>query len=444
MKNFRLCTLFSFFALTSAFASTSDSMSLTRAYELAIKNDSGLKSAKAQMEAGRERIPLAQSELLPQISYSLTRNSNDLVTSSNLSGQISKQNDEYYSYNKALTIRQPLINIHRWQNLKQAQQIVHESDFTFEHVRREQAIKVAGTFMEYLLSYSSLQVVQSQIRQYEALLTAANNMLYAGTGTRTDIDEARAKLDQARSDYIEASQNIAYTKRQLEYIIRQEVVITPELDSSRLKKLPLVDGLDALISRAIEVNPQIKAMEARVMASDYEIKKAQAGHFPTLDAVVQLSDSSNENVTSLNRSYENRLIGLQLEVPLYKGGAVQSLIRQAIAEKSSLQESLEDKKREIAILVHKEYRGVHEGIEKIYAQEQAFESARQVLISTQKSRAAGVRSSLDELNAEQQVTLVYRGLMQTRFNYLMSRLRLAMLLNEEPSDSIREIDTVFN
>jgi chromosome segregation protein len=78
-------------------------------------------------------------------------------------------------------------------------------------------------------------------------------------------------------------------------------------------------------------SPEVKSLQARLQAADKEIQKAKAGHAPTLDAVAQWSDSGSENVTRLNSSFENKTLGFQLTIPLYQGGYVSSLERQADA-----------------------------------------------------------------------------------------------------------------
>jgi hypothetical protein len=119
-------------------------------------------------------------------------------------------------------------------------------------------------------------------------------------------------------------------------------------------------------------------------------------------------------------------------------------VRQAVAEKTRVAESLESLRRDLNLRVHKEYRGVTEGLLRIQALEQALRSATQLLDSTQKSQRAGVRTMLDVLNAEQQLVNVNRDLIQARYVYLMSRLRLSSLAGVDAVTSVSEINRAFN
>ncbi len=90
--------------------------------------------------------------------------------------------------------------------------------------------------------------------------------------------------------------------------------------------------------------------------------------------------------------------------------------------------------------VHKEYRGVSEGVMRVRALEQAARSADQMLKSTQMSMKAGSRTQLDVLNAQQQYTMALRDLAQARYIYLMSKIKLASLAGDDAYASLYEIN----
>ena len=159
--------------------------------------------------------------------------------------------------------------------------------------------------------------------------------------------------------------------------------------------------------------------------------------------MLQWSDSGNENVTRLNSRFVNSAIGVQLVVPIFQGGYVSSVVRQAVAEKTRAEEALEAARRDLGLRVHKEYRGVTEGELKVRALEQAVRSAEQLLVSTTRSRQAGVRTTLDVLNAEQQLATASRDLMQARYMALVSRLSLYALSGMAPQQAIDEVAGAF-
>jgi TolC family type I secretion outer membrane protein len=425
-------------ALVSA-AWSVQAMSLLDAYKMALEQDATIRSARAALDVGRERLPQAQSQLLPSVSANVARNSNQLTTTSS-----SVTKEDYFSDNKTLSLRQPLFNLQRFFQYKQSQDVVTEAEATFERELQNLTVRVGGAYLEALLSAEQLKLVLVQKQQYQTVLAAAQKALVAGTGTKTDIDEAKARLDMALAQELEARQNEDYTRRQLEILLNQPVTQLSLLKPTGLQTLPdLTHDLNGWIEKALAQSPEVKALEARLQAAQKEIQKARAGHAPTLDAVLQWSDSGSENVTRLNSRFENKAIGFQLTIPLYQGGYVSSLERQAAADKVRQEEALEALRRDLGLRIHREYRGVTEGVMKIRALEQALKSNEQLLDSTLKSVRAGVRTQLDVLNAEQQLATASRDLVQARYTYLMSRLRLYSLTGLDPLAAVEEINAVF-
>jgi len=176
-------------------------------------------------------------------------------------------------------------------------------------------------------------------------------------------------------------------------------------------------------------------------AARQEIEKAKAGHKPTLDVVAQWARTNSDSVTSVNSRYDNKTLGLQLSVPLYAGGYVNSTVRQAVAALERAQEMLEAARRDLGVRVHREFRGVTEGVLRIRALEQAVRSAEQAVQSNQRSFQAGFRTTLDVLNAEQQKITAQRDLAQARYLYLVSRLRLQALAGDDRLTSVAEVNS---
>ena len=302
-------------------------------------------------------------------------------------------------------------------------------------------VRVSGTYFEALMTDEQLELVLAQKSTYTAMLDAAKKGLAAGSGTRTDIDDAQARLDMAVAQELEARQNQDLTRRQLQMLVNAPVGAVAKLNVSALKlEGPQPANLETWTTKAEQNSPEIKALQARLEAARKEVRKAQAGHLPTLDAVAQWSNSGSENTTRINSRFENKTLGLQLNVPIFSGGYVNSTIRQAVAEQTRAEESLEALRRDLGVRVHKEYRGVSEGVMRVRALEQAARSADQMLKSTQMSMKAGSRTQLDVLNAQQQYTMSLRDLAQARYIYLLSKIKLASLAGDDASVSVNEVN----
>lgn len=418
------------------------SLDLSQAYQAAMEQDASLRAARAQTAARSERIAQTRAQLLPNLSASASRNRNALEsTEPNFLGTPVTTDRNYTSSNAALTLRQPLFRKYQMADYRQAQAQVDEANATLEREIQNVSVRVSGAYFEALLTAEQLALVLAQKTAYTSQLDAAKKRFAAGAGTRTDIDEAQAVLDLNVAQELEARQNVDFTRRQLQTLVNQPVESLATLDAGKLVlSAPLPNRVEDWTERAEASSPEIRSLKAQVQAARHEVEKAEAGHYPTLDAIAQVSRNESDTVTSVNNRYTNKSIGLQLSVPLFAGGYVNSIIRQALADKERVEQTLEALRRDLGVRVHKEFRGVTEGVLKVRALEQAVRSTEQVALSNRRSFEAGSRTLNDTLNAEQQKVSAQRDLAQARYMYLISRVRLQALAGGPKTEVIDEIN----
>ena len=442
MRAPRLLVAITLAGLLAAGSAPAWSLDLMQAYQAALAQDARIRAARAARDSAIERLPQARAQLLPNIAINLGRNKNDIDrTQEDALGRETSFGEGYFSYNQTLQLRQPLFRMPLFAGLRQAGFVVDDAEATLERELQDLGSRVTGAYMEALLAQDALALVLKQKSVTTIQLDAARKSLQAGYGTRTDIDEAQARLDMNTAEELSAHQHVEFTRRQLEILINQPVDSLVTVDAQRLPLLPPEPAdVAAWVRMAEESSPEVRALQARLDTARAEIDKARGGHYPTVDAIAQISRSGSENVTSPSSSYTNHLIGLQVNIPLFAGGYVNSSVRQAIAEQVRAEENLEATRRDLAVRVHREHRGITEGVLKVKALQQAVRSAQQLVQSSKRSFEAGSRSTVDVLNAEQQLQSTLRDLAEARYVYLLSRVRLRALVGMDREQSIGEVN----
>ncbi|MDO8718006.1 MAG: TolC family outer membrane protein [Polaromonas sp.] len=417
-------------------------LDLSQAYQAALAQDATIRSVRAATDARRERLPQARAQLLPNLSASASRYRNALErTSPDFFGRLVTSDERYTSSSETLTLRQPLFRKLLMADYRQAQAQVDDANAILERELQNVAVRVSGAYFEALLAEEQLALVLAQKTAYTTQLDAAEKRFRGGAGTRTDIDEARGALDLNVAQELEARQSLDLTHRQLQSLINRPVDRLAPLDARRMQLLePAPDRVEDWTERAETHSPEVQSLRAQVEVARQDVDKAQAGHYPTLDAIVQWSRSDSDTVTTVKNRYNNRSIGVQLNVPIFSGGYVSSTVRQAVAAQLRAEEALEALRRDLGVRLHREFRGVTEGVLRVKALEQAVRSAEQVVISNRRSFEAGSRTLPDLLNAEQQKVSAQRDLAQARLIYLISRVRLHALSGGPKAEVIDEVN----
>lgn len=415
-------------ALASQNASAID---LLGSYRAALAKDPTWLTAKAQAAADSQAVPMARAQLLPNLSASGTRFKNYLASNSmNLLGVPTTTNSRYFSENMSLTLKQPLFRPYQVFNYLQANTIVAGSEATLDKSEQELAARVTSAYFNALYAQDQLAFIKSQLVANTAQLDAAKRGFDTGMGTRTDIDEAQARVDLSIAQQLEAEQRVNTTRHQLEVIVNEPIGTLSPVNPEKLQILPLeLNNLEDWIQQAENANAELRALKANVEAADYDVSKARSGHYPTVDLVVQRVLSKSDNPLSVNSSYGDSQIGVQVSIPLFSGGYISAQTEQALANAEKARQHLAAVRADIAIKVRNEFQGVSQGALKIKAYEQAEKSSAQLVLSTQKGMQAGTRTRLDILNAQQQLMNARQSLAQARYGYIVSKINLYTLID---------------
>ncbi|MDD3328154.1 MAG: TolC family outer membrane protein [Zoogloea sp.] len=404
-------------------------LDLAEAWQAALEHDPTLRAAAAAADSGRELLPQAEAQLLPQVAFSYNRSANELSsTSPNLVGQRISSERNYMSSTALLSVRQPVIQPAQWAAVRQARAQGADAESQFANARQQLAARLAEAYFALLLAGDQIALVEAQRVAHSTQLDAARKALAGGSGTRTDIDEAQARLDMDVAQALEARQQAMLARRQLGQLVGVEFAEVAPLDLGRLAaQPPEVGELDDWLQLAEQNSAELRSLQARFEAATEEVAKARARHLPTLDAIAQYNRSDSETISRLDATSNTASIGVQLNVPIYSGGGVQSALRQAMAERTKAAENLAALRADLGLRLHREYRGLSEGLLRARALEQAVRSAEQMVSSSQRSFQAGARTTIDVLNAQQQLATARRDLSQARYIALLSQVRLQVL-----------------
>lgn len=419
-------------------------MDLEEAYQAALLQDATTRAARAALQASNERINQAKAQRYPNVSLSAGYQRNNLDrTQPNFLGEEVTVNDRYPSRNTTLTVRQPLYRKAIAVTIEQTQAQRDDVAAGLQKEMQNLAVRVAEAYVGILFAADQLAFIEAQKAATSTQLDAARKQFAGGSGTRTDIDEAQARLDMALAQELEAHQMQEFAQRQLALLINAPVDVSGmrALAVDRLASWgPSSMSLEDWLAHAEARSPELRQLQARLESARLDVERASAGHLPTLDAVAQWSRSDSENLTSPSTRYINRSIGVQLNVPLYAGGSVSAATREAVARETQAKELLEAARRDLALRVTTEYRNVTEGRLRVRALEQAERSADQLVLSSRKSMQAGVRTLVDVFNADQHKAQTQRDLARARYEMLVAYVRLQALAGSDEGAGIPAVN----
>lgn len=417
------------------------SLGLMQAYEAARQFDPVLRGARAEREAGREHAVLARAPLLPAVNglYTTTRNQAEVTQAGGTTEQ-----RQYKGHNASLQLRQALYHPEAQAAYRQGQARSGASESRYAAQGQELIVRVFEAYATVLFQQEQLGLAQAQLTALTEQHRANERLLAKGEGTRTDVLETLAKLDVARTQVIEAQDLLDNTRHRLTALTGVPATelagLAPGFDRPDEPSPPLAD----LIELAQRSHPILVGLRQELDAAREEVRRAQAGHQPRVDLLVVAGQAESDSLTSFRQKNRTSSVGLQVSVPLYAGGAVQSQVRQALARQQQVEAALEARTADLLTELQRQHQLHHSSGLRLIALGHAVASAQLLLEATRKSVAGGVRTNLDVLNAQERLTQTLRDLAQTRYAHLQAALRLRSSAGVLSEADLRQVAARFN
>jgi protease secretion system outer membrane protein len=136
-------------------------------------------------------------------------------------------------------------------------------------------------------------------------------------------------------------------------------------------------------------------------------------------------------------------VGIQLNVPIYSGGQVSGLTRQAVASRERAKADLDRRTNLVMVELRKAHSTLQSSAARVDALNKAVNSSTLLMRATEQSIKGGVRINLDLLNAQQQQATSQRDLAQARYSYLLATLRLRAAAGTLTGDDVRKLSAYF-
>jgi outer membrane protein, protease secretion system len=433
-------------ALATGFAlqaSPAAALSLIQAYEAALRNDPVYRAAQHENEAGQQYKALGRAHLLPSVgvTYSKSKNRADITTP--VFGQPVTTHPEYDSSSGAVTLRQPLVNLEGVARYRQGIAQTEYSDAQFSVKSQDLMLRLVGAYADAKFAEDQLLLAQAQRDTLAEQKKVNERMFEKGEGTRTDMLETQARFDVAEAQLLEARNNVTTARNMLAAIVGEEVSDLDGLSDDFRVRPMMPSGFEEWKAIALENNAEIAAQRVAVDVAQHEISKNRAGHSPRLDFVASYNKSDSETITTRNQDTTSRIVGVQLNIPLYSGGSVSAATSQAMANHQRARSELEAKTSQVLVELRKQFQHVLSSAAKIDAMVKAVDSARALVRATEQSVKGGVRINLDVLNAQQQLYTAQRDLAQARYNYLVAFLRLRFAAGTLNAEDLRTVAGYF-
>jgi len=404
-------------ALAALPVAAARSQSLQESLAAAYANNPSLLAARAQARAVDENVPQALAGWRPTVVLSAAGGYSD--TTSRSQATVPVQRDFAGNVRNPDTAGQPFAFFSEQpRNTGSLQatvsQPIYRGGRTTASTRRAenqvyaQRARLLATEQQVLLdsvaAYVAFirdgEVVRLNANNVEVLtrqLQATNERFRVGEITRTDVAQAESRLAGARAQLQQSEGNLESSRA----IFQRLIGLEPGRVQAPPPIVPPVRSREEAVRLATENNPTVvAAMFDEAAARDF-IDVQFAALMPQVS--INASAFRNDNNASRGTRQTGTQITANLSVPLYQGGAEHAAVRQARQQAQQARQSVDDARRlsaQQSTQAWESLRSARAQVESVRAQIRAQEIA---LDGVQREAVVGSRTTLDVLNAEQEL-----------------------------------------
>ncbi|NIC43064.1 TolC family outer membrane protein [Aquabacterium sp. A08] len=389
-------------------------------FEAARGYDAVYLSALSQFQASQARAEQAKAGVRPNVG--LSAGASWTNTDTNLPGGDRTTNGQ----TAALAASQPLFRPVNRLAVEQAEASLRAAEAQLRAAEQDLIVRSAQAYFDVLAAQDTLTFVRAQKAAVAEQLAAAQRNFEVGTATITDTREAQARFDLVTAQEIAADNDRRVKHLALDQLVGQAQTTPWRLDTRAPLPALAPAELAPWVEQAETGHPQVQQALAGQTVAQLETRKAEATRLPTLDATAQYQVGRGPT-TGVPYSYvrsHNATVGLQFNLPLYTGGAVQNRIAETLALENKARTDLDAARRGVAQATRAAYFGVVSGQGQVRALEAAEASSQSALEANQLGYQVGVRINIDVLNAQSQLFQTKASLAKARYDVLVGGLRL--------------------
>lgn len=373
-------------------ASTGMAQSLPDAMVAAYLNSPELAASRADVKVLSERAVQARAGGRVRVEGELSL---EAVTQTNARGT---QQFPNYPTSVALTAVQPLYTGGQVENATEAAETrITEQEAVLLATEEQVLLDAVTAYADVRRDAELMAIARNNVRVLSEQLRAARERFEVGEVTRTDVEQARARLAAASSRLAATEGSLAISRESYKRVVG---VYPAELQP--LPPLPdLPDTHEQAVAIALRDDPGVIAARLEREAAGSDVRAAIGALLPQVS--LQGTVASQETFSDGNAGPESATVGVVVTVPIYTGGFNYSNVREAQAVSEGASADINGAMRAAVQNTGNAWArldvaraSIRAGRLEVGAAQLAFEGVRE-------EAKVGARTTLDVLDAEQEV-----------------------------------------
>ncbi|MDO7571882.1 MAG: TolC family protein, partial [Pseudomonadales bacterium] len=280
------------------------------------------------------------------------------------------------------------------------------------------ALRSAQAYLEVLRRDQVVALAQVNLAQHDETLLKIEERFESGVGTKVDVVQTKGRRAQSKSSVL-LSEKDAQNGRVEFYRVVGE---SPRELSLPVRPKGLPETLEQAVQLAFRNNPQVKAAQFDLEASQSARKQLLGGYHPRVD--LALGATRNDDMDGSPGANDDETAVIKMSYNLYRGGADRAKMKEAIARINGAEQALIALRRSITQDVSILWNDLEDLSIRIEYLQLHVTSTEEVLAVYLEQLAIGKRTLLDVLDIQNELFRARSGLVSAEFQLRLAEYRL--------------------
>jgi len=384
-------------SLLAVSARAENSATLEQAWTQAYRNNPSLEAQRANLRAVDEQVSQALSNWRPSADATASVGRTDQYAPELAPFEDPRYDGNARSY--GVQVKQPLFRGFRTKaETEAAEKTVLAGRAKLESAEQQLFLDTASAYLGILRDEAVLDLERNHETVLEDKLKETNTRAQAGELTRTDERQSESRLARARVSRYQAESTLTQDRAAYTRLVG--------MDPAGLQPPVLIvesaSSLAAIFHRAETNNPDVLSAQYAVEEADAEIRLNRGGLLPEVDLVGSSTRSYGEDISLPGREDSSQVL-VQLTVPLYRSGTDYSKTRQAQQTATQRREELDEARHKAHESADNAWQSFMTAQAALDADRSEADASAQALAGVKEESKVGTRTTLDVLNAEQEL-----------------------------------------
>ncbi|MGF7115142.1 adhesin transport system outer membrane protein [Pseudomonas laurylsulfatiphila] len=336
---------------------------------------------------------------------------------------------------------------HHWENLNRSEsslrltQMVFDGFATSSEVGRQQAtvnsraysllstertgLTVAQVYLDVLTRREFVRLAEDNLKSHQRIYDQIQLRTQRGVGSGADLDQAEARMAQARNNLITEQTNLADAETNYLSAVGQ-MPDQLERPASFLALMPA--NLNEARAQMLENSPILRSAESDIAAAEKQYDTAKSTFYPRFDA--ELGRTADNDIDGQNGHNNEWQAMLRMRFNLYSGGSNKADLESKAYLSNQALDIRNNALRQLNEELGLAWNALNNANAQVPIAQQYVDHSTAVRTAYQRQFSLGERTLLDLLDSENELFSSSRRLAEIKNSQLFTQYRIKATMGE--------------